>query len=152
MVNRGDTVTVTIPTFLTGIGTYGGARTALQQRLQQVGFQVLRIDDSALSYLGALSARGQLLVTVIPTTSAYGSVQDVASLVAGAAYAVGYDIRAGAGGVVAAQAGAGSQSYQDLQNTPPPLEDNDMLKLLTGIGTPLLIGGVVLLAIVLIKK
>lgn len=152
MVNVGDTVLVTIPTFLTGVGTYGGARTALQQRLQQAGFQVLRIDDSALSFLGAFGSRGQLLITVIPTTSAYGNVQDVAGLVAGAAYSVGYDINAGAGGAVIAQAGVGSQNYQNLQNTPSPPEDDNLSKLLTGIGTPLLIGGVVLVAIVLLKK
>lgn len=146
MVNIGDTVLVTIPTFLpTGFG----AAQRLQNRLQQAGFQVIRVNDSGLPFLGVISGRGSLLVTVVPRTSSYSNVQDVASLVAGAAYAEGYDINAGANGQVVAFAGAGSQGYQNLQNQPPAAAPFDFSSIPTSW---LVLGGATLAVLLFLKR
>lgn len=146
MVNVGDTVLVTIPTYRTASF---GALSALQGRLQQAGFNVLRIDDTALPWLGVLSGRGQLLITLVPTTSSYATVYDIASLVAGAAYAVGFDINAGTSGQVIALAGPGSQNYQNLQNTPNVAPD---LKLPSIPASWLIVGGVTFAVILFLKR
>lgn len=85
MVNIGDIVLATIRTWEPSREYFYNNVSALQGRLQQAGFRVLRIDDSGLGF-----NYGDLLVTVIPLQSAYGSANDVASIVAGAAEAVGY--------------------------------------------------------------
>lgn len=155
MIRRGDTVQVSIPTFLTGLNTYANARADLQRRLQQAGFSVLGIDDSALSYFGALGQRGPLIVTVVPTTADYANVNDVAGLVAGAAYSQGYDINAGQVGIVLAVAGTGSDDYRDLQVrpvvAPPPGAPNGITDLLSDLtSSPVALAVIAAAAVILV--
>jgi len=134
MVNIGDTVEVTIPTYWPGffdIG-FGDPTQALQNRLEQAGVGVESNNAGALHYLGDswLRSRSNLVIVVRPFSSAYGTVQDVANLVAGAAYAEGFDINAGATGRILAyahpaQGSASSDQYDHLQDTPDRDPDAD---------------------------
>ena len=125
MVNVGDTILVTIPTYWPGLLDIGlGDPTyALQTRLQQAGVEVVNINPGALSYWGDIGSRSDLLITVRPFSSAFGNVQDVSDLVAGVAYAVGFDINAGATGAIIGysslqQGQPSSSQYDNLQKTP----------------------------------
>lgn len=160
MVEIGDSVTVTIPTYWPGflnIG-FGDPTYALQQRLQQEGFEVTFTNAAALSYLLDYQ-RSNLIVAVIPRSSAYASVNDVASVVAGAAYDVGFDINAGATGQQTGwahpQSGQPStQQYQELQTREDADKDanksvwDDIAKALGISTTTAQIGAVGLLALV----
>lgn len=127
MIHKGDTVLISIPTYWPGLLTVGASdpNQTLQSRLQQAGLTVLKVDAGALPFIGgSLRARANLVVIVQPYSSDYANVQDVANLVAGAAYASGFDINAGASGQVVGYANptAGQPSsggYQQVQQAPP---------------------------------
>ena len=137
MVNIGDTVlTQFYATFGFQLNPLAQPTSDLQTRLQTAGFKVLKIDATALSAvetgltLGA-SGGGTVLVTVQLVSSAYGSEQDVASVVAGAAYAVGFDVDFStvAGAIVGyASPSLGqpsSSQYQSLQTRPDAVQRSD---------------------------
>jgi hypothetical protein len=88
MVNIGDTVLVTVRTWEPAAQWFYNNTALLQNRLQIAGFAVDAMDDSGMSLAGA--SYGDLLVTVRPLASAYANANDIASVVAGAAEAVGY--------------------------------------------------------------
>lgn len=110
MVSVGDIVVVTIPTYWS-VGQQGAA--ALQARLRQAGLSVVAFDDSGLPW-GRLLGRGELIISVSPGVTAFGAPQDVGGLVAGAAYAAGYDIDAGFRTEHLRRNSSGNQSPADL--------------------------------------
>lgn len=98
MVNIGDIVGVTFyARFGFQLDPIAQPTSDLQARLQQAGFRVVKIDATALSAVTTgltlgLGGWGWVYVTLQPTSSAYGSPADVGSIVAGAAYAVGFEV------------------------------------------------------------
>ena len=126
MVNIGDTVLATIRTFVPSSAAFFDQAAGLQSRLQQAGFRVLRVDDSGISWFNNYRY-GDLLVTLQPQSSAYGNANDVASIVAGAAYAAGYGGAESFSGNVIAQAGRASDEYKDnLDRQRPPDNSNPL--------------------------
>lgn len=94
VVRRGDVVLVEVkaayPYFTNPLADIPGA---LRSRLASSGFQVISIDASALSGdVFTTHNWGALIVSVKPLVTDYGSPQDVASIVAGAAYASGFSV------------------------------------------------------------
>lgn len=104
----------------------------LQTRLQTAGFQVIRIDASAISSLGSIfgGGRGDVLVTVKPITSDYANAYDVASVVAGAASASGFnvDFTTVRGSIVARAQGQTLPGYEQVQNDPNKTSQKDYVQ------------------------
>lgn|GEM_PF-5887622 len=102
MVNVGDSVVVTFNarSSFTDFQPLQTPATALRARLEQAGLKVLSVDDSALGLWTSIETTfslgyagyGQIIVSVQPYSSAFGAVQDVAGLVAGAAQAIGLTV------------------------------------------------------------
>jgi hypothetical protein len=165
MVNVGDTVLTQFnASFGFQLNPFAQPTSDLQTRLQTVGFKVLKIDATALSAvetgitLGA-SGGGTVLVSVQPVSSAYGSEQDVASVVAGAAYAVGFDVDFSTvtGSIVGysnpALGQSSSSQYQSLQNQSDSVQRSDWLDELAktlGMSKTTLEVGAGLLAVVVV--
>jgi hypothetical protein len=152
MVNIGDTVLVTVRTWVPSIGLFYDEAGALQQRLQAAGFRVLNIDDSGLSSIDNFSY-SELLVTVQPLTSAYARAEDIGSIVAGATEPAGYGGVDGYSAVVIAS----DTGYEDNLEKRRPKDPNekslwDQLADLFGISTTTLeIAGVVVAGIVVLS-
>ena len=100
MVNIGDTVLVTFQARGSFTGPlYVDPAQAVTARLAANGFRVLRADfpgtlaqDIIAAVTAGISGWSTCQVTVQPISSAYGSPQDVAGIVAGAAEAIGLQV------------------------------------------------------------
>lgn len=134
IVRRGDTVLVTFyanPAYQ--LDPFAHPDVDLQSRLQTAGFQVLKIDASALSGLLAIlgGGWGDVLVTVKPLTSDYSNAYDVASTVAGAASASGFNVDfTKTRGAIVQRATTGQMlpTYEQTQYDPNRTIDKDYVK------------------------
>ncbi len=103
-VLRGATVDVSLEiNFANRVVAYTSNLTrSLISRLNSSGFHVVNLDDSALNSVtgGTIRARVQIL------TDGYASARDAASVVAGAASALGYNVVGFAGTLVSSGAAA----------------------------------------------
>lgn len=88
-VRNGDVIHATVDVqYAQGLGNYTGSYAAeLKRRLNDSHLRVKFFDDSAVSYRN----QGQLLLDV-QATGDFNSIDDVGSLIAGAAYAAGYGV------------------------------------------------------------
>lgn len=93
---------------------------ALKDRLNNAGFQVQNIDDSNL----ALLTGGTIRIRVAILTDGYASAQDVASVVGGAASALGYNVTSSSGVLVSSGPNAGTGTGSSGQVYAPPATSN----------------------------
>jgi hypothetical protein len=82
---------------------------ALADRLNASGFRVQQIDDSNL----ALLSGGTMKVRAEINSNGYASERDAASVIAGAASALGYNVQQFAGALVSSGPGGSAVTYRE---------------------------------------